>query len=97
VPQVPRHQASAQLAWSSTSTIGVQSRWSTGQFDDDLNQFPLRGYFVTDVFYAHPIAAHVDITLAGENIFNQRVEAGATPVITLGQPRAFRVGVRYGR
>ncbi len=97
VPQVPRHQASMQLAWSSVSTFGVQARWSTGQFDDDLNQFPLRGYFVTDVFYAHPIAAHTDITVAAENIFNQRIEAAATPVITLGQPRAFRAGVRFAR
>ena len=97
LPQVARHQASAQLAWSSTSTIGIQSRWSTGQFDDDLNQFHLRGYFVTDVFYAHPLRGRVDLTLAGENIFNRRIEASATPVITLGQPRALRVGVRYGR
>ena len=66
------------------------------QFDDDLNQFRLRGFFVADAFVAHPIASHLDATLSIENIFNRRVETAATPVITLGQPRAARIGLRYG-
>ena len=65
------------------------------QFDDDLNQFPLRGYFVADVFAAHAIAPHLDATLAVENLFDRRVETAATPVITLGQPRTARVGLRF--
>lgn len=93
VPQVPRHQATAQLQ---SSRFGVQARWSSMQFDDDRNELRLRSYFVADLFASHPIAS-VEVTLAVENIFDRRIEASATPVITLGQPRAWRVGVRYAR
>jgi outer membrane receptor protein involved in Fe transport len=96
-PQVPRHQASAQIGWSGRSTIALQTRWSAMQFDDDLNELPLRGYFVADVLYAHPLIWGIDLVLAAENIFDRRIEASATPVITLGQPRSFRAGVRFGR
>ena len=66
------------------------------QFDDDVNQFPLRGFFVVDAFAAHPVASRLDATFSIENIFNRRVETAATPVITLGQPRTARIGLRYG-
>ena len=97
LPQVARNTLSAQLAWSGRSTIGVQTRWSSMQFDDDLNQFPLRSYFVADAYFAYPLATAVDLTLSVENIFDRRIEAGATPVITLGQPRSIRAGVHFGR
>jgi outer membrane receptor protein involved in Fe transport len=97
LPQVARNSVSTQLAWSGQSTIAMQARWSSMQFDDDVNQFPLRGYFVADAYFAHPIAPGIDLTLAVENIFDRRIEASATPVITLGQPRSFRAGVRFGR
>jgi len=93
-PQVPRHQATLQFAYRSLA--GVQARWSSMQFDDDLNQFPLRSFVTIDLFGARPIASQLDATVAIENLFDRRVETGATPVITLGQPRAIRVGVRYG-
>jgi outer membrane receptor protein involved in Fe transport len=91
-PQVPRESATLQFAYRGLA--GVQARWSSMQFDDDVNQFPLRGFFVADAFVAHPIASHLDATLSVENIFNRRVETAATPVITLGQPRAARIGLR---
>jgi outer membrane receptor protein involved in Fe transport len=93
-PQVPRHQASVQLTVQSRA--GVQGRWSAMQFDDDLNQFRLRGFFVVDAFGAWPIGSQLEATVALENIFDRRIETGATPVITLGQPRAVRAGLRYG-
>ena len=93
-PQVPRNQATLQLAYRGVA--GLQARWSSMQFDDDVNQFPLRGYFVADGFVAHPIGPRLDVTLSIENIFNRRVETAATPVIALGQPRAARIGLRYG-
>ncbi|PYQ34883.1 MAG: hypothetical protein DMF57_04845 [Acidobacteria bacterium] len=93
IPQVPRNQATFQAAYR--SLFGAQARWSSMQFDDDVNQFPLRGYFVLDLFAAHPIMRNVDVTAGVENLFDRRIEAGATPVITLGQPRAVRAGLRY--
>jgi outer membrane receptor protein involved in Fe transport len=95
-PQVPRHAATLQLVQrSGGTTFGLQSRWSSRQFDDDLNQFPLRSAIATDLFASRGVARNLALTFAVENIFNARVEASATPAITLGQPRAARVGVRY--
>lgn len=93
-PQVPRNQATLQLAYRNVA--GVQARWSSAQFDDDRNQFRLRSYAVADVFAAHPLAGGLDATLAVENVFDRRIETAATPVINIGQPRAVRVGIRYG-
>ncbi len=88
-PQVPRHQATLQARYGD---FGAQARWSTMQFDDDLNQFRLRGYFAADIF-----AARGPFFVAVENVFDRRVETAATPVITLGQPRSARLGLRFRR
>lgn len=97
LPQVPRSQLTAQLLYTSFSTFGAQGRWSGRQFDDDANAFPLRSYGVIDVFASRPIKRDFAITAALENVFDRRYEAGATPVITQGQPRALRIGVRFER
>jgi outer membrane receptor protein involved in Fe transport len=65
------------------------------QFDDDVNQFPLRSFVVADAFASYRLTPRVALTLAGENLFDRRVETAATPVITLGQPRTIRFGLRY--
>jgi outer membrane receptor protein involved in Fe transport len=96
LPQVPRNTATMQLAFNAArGSAGVQARWSSMQFDDDLNQFPLRSYAVADLFASYPIASHIEATFAVENATNRRVEVSATPVITVGTPRTVRVGVRY--
>lgn len=94
-PQVPRNTATLQATWR--ASVSAQLRWSSTQFDDDLNQFPLRSYVAVDLFASHPLMPHVDGLIAIENVTNARIEASATPVVTLGQPRAFRAGLRYRR
>ncbi|MBV9496843.1 MAG: TonB-dependent receptor, partial [Acidobacteria bacterium] len=94
IPQVARHQATLQLA---RGNVGAQVRWSSMQFDDDLNRFPLRSYVVADLFASRPLNAHLSATLAAENLFDKRIETAATPVITLGTPRSIRIGLRYAR
>lgn len=94
VPQVPRHQATAQALWRGA---GLQVRWSAEQFDDDRNELVLDDYVVADLFVSHPLRTGIDATLAVENVFDARVETAATPVVSLGQPRAWRVGLRYTR
>jgi outer membrane receptor protein involved in Fe transport len=94
VPQVPRHQATAQASWRNA---GVQARWSAMQYDDDRNELSLAGYLVVDLFGSRPVHNGLDVTLAVENLFDEEVEVSATPVVTMGQPRAVRVGVRYRR
>jgi outer membrane receptor protein involved in Fe transport len=96
LPQVPRNTATLQVAFTpSRGSAGVQARWSSMQFDDDLNQFPLRSYAVADLFASYPIAPRFDATVAIENATNRRVEVSATPVLTLGAPRTIRLGLRY--
>lgn len=98
LPQVPRNTATLQLAFTPPrGSAGIQARWSSMQFDDDINQFPLRSYAVADLFASYPIAPRLDATIAIENATNRRVEVSATPVLTLGTPRTVRVGVRYGK
>jgi outer membrane receptor protein involved in Fe transport len=95
LPQVPRNTATLQFAFApSRGSAGVQARWSSLQFDDDLNQFPLRSYAVADLFASYPIAPRFDATIAIENATNRRIEVSATPVLTLGTPRTLRVGLR---
>jgi outer membrane receptor protein involved in Fe transport len=102
LPQVPRNQATLQLRHAGTSagnlcsrlTVGIETRLSGAQFEDDTNDLPLRGYFVADLFAAYPIAPRVELTLAAENVFDRRYDIGATPVTTIGPGRAVRVGVR---
>lgn len=92
VPQVPRHQATAQLSWRNA---GAQVRWSASQFDDDRNELPLDGYLVADLFASHPVRNGVEVTVAVENVLDEEVEVSATPVVTVGQPRSVRFGVRW--
>jgi outer membrane receptor protein involved in Fe transport len=96
LPQVPRNAATMQLTFTpSRGSAGIQARWSSLQFDDDVNQFPLRSYAVADLFASYPIAARLDATMAVENATNRRIEVSATPVLSLGTPRTMRIGVRY--
>jgi len=96
LPQVPRNTATLQLAFTPRrGRVGMQARWSSMQFDDDLNQFPLRSYAVADLFASYPIAPRFDATIAIENATNRRVEVSATPVLTLGTPRTVRAGLRF--
>lgn len=92
LPQVPRHQATAQVSWRK---IGLQARWSASQFDDDRNALRLRSYFVADFFASRPLGHGLELTLSSENLGNRDVEVSASPVATLGQPRAFRVGLHW--
>ena len=96
VPQVPRQQYTAQARYSRDpfGTVSVQVRGSGPQFEDDQNLLPLKGYVTVDAFASHNISHSFAIYVAGENIFDTRIEAGRTPVLTLAQPRTFRIGLR---
>jgi outer membrane receptor protein involved in Fe transport len=98
LPQTPRNQVSLQAVFTPhRGTVALQGRWSAMQFDDDLNQFPLRGYTAVDLFASWPLRNATAITFSGENLLNRRIEVSATPVITLDAPRTIRLGVRYTR
>jgi hypothetical protein len=89
----------ARYSRSGLGTASIQMRALSGQFDDDQNQFHLRSFIAVDAFVSHDISPRAVVYAAGENIFNTRIEAGLTPVLTLAQPRTVRFGIRlrFGR
>lgn len=97
VPQVPRDQVTAQAAFSrpGIATVVLQARWSSAQYDDDLNLFRLGNAFTLDAQVTRGIAAGAEAFVAGENLTNRRNEIGRTPVRTLAPPPTFRAGVRW--
>jgi outer membrane receptor protein involved in Fe transport len=101
LPQVARHQFSMQASWVSSrwGTARLQMRASSSQYDDDLNAFALSGYTVIGATYSRPLGPNVDVYGGIENAFGTRIEAGRTPILSLGQPRTARIGVRlrFGR
>ena len=96
LPQVPRSSATMQLALNiAKGSAGIQARWSSRQFDDDLNQFALGSYVVADLFASHRLTRHFEATLAVENVSDRQVGVSATPVLTRAAPRTLRLGFRY--
>jgi iron complex outermembrane receptor protein len=97
VPQVPLNQGSLGIAFEGPVAVLVQERGAGRQFDDDLNQFPLPGYWVTDLSLRRPFDDRVDLFLSAENLFDAKVVTGKTPIETLGAPRLIQLGVKIRR
>lgn len=96
VPQTARHQFTFQTNYQiKTWNFAVQSRASSAQFDDDLNQFRLEPYFQTDAFVSKRLGENLQIFTGIENIFNSRYSVGRTPLRTVSSPINMRVGVRW--
>ena len=95
IPQIARHQLTFQSTYATPKkTLGVQLRAAGPQFDDDQNQFRLRAFSSVDVFASRRIDQKIEIFAAAENLFDTKIEAGRTPVLTLASPRTFRAGLR---
>lgn len=96
VPQVAKNQFTSQIRYDhpSIATISLQFRAADAQFDDDQNLFRLAGFATVDAFTSRRINRAVEIYLAAENIFNDQVEAGRSPVVTLASHRTVRAGIR---
>jgi outer membrane receptor protein involved in Fe transport len=99
LPQVPRHQVSFQTRFDDPDlvTLGLQARWTGEQFDDDQNRFRLDDFTAVDLFASRSIGSGLSLFAAVENLFDEAVEIGRTPVRTLGPPRLVRAGVRFER
>jgi outer membrane receptor protein involved in Fe transport len=101
LPQIPRHKLTLSAIYSrpETATISAQLRAASSQFDDDRNQFPLKGFYTLDIYASRRITDNIAVFAAVENAFDRRIEAGRTPVLTLASPRTARLGVRlqFGR
>ena len=97
VPQVPRHQLTAQARFTSRplGTMGVQARWCSDAYEDDLNTMRLGAYTVVDALWSHALAGdRLTVFVAGENILDERYDIGLTPTHLVGAPRTWRGGLR---
>jgi outer membrane receptor protein involved in Fe transport len=97
--QVPRNMATLQLRFSKQryGVVSVDLRATGHQFDDSANQFRLAGYGQVDVYAEHSFERRWRIYAQVQNLLNQPVEAGRTPLLTLGSPVTVQGGVRFSR
>jgi outer membrane receptor protein involved in Fe transport len=95
VPQIPRNQFNFQVSFTDGGwTAATQGRFVGQQFDDDLNQLPLRRYFTLDAELSRSVSEQVRLFAAFQNLTGVRYEISSTPVFTVGPPVLFRAGVR---
>ena len=99
IPQVPRHLATLQVRLEQPrwGVLSVDLRTSGQQFDDSANQFLLAGYAQVDLFVQHVFGRRWTVYSGMQNLLNQPVQAGRTPVLTLGAPITVMGGVRFSR
>lgn len=94
VPQVPRHQGSAQLSYARGRTVASAGlRAYSLQFDDDQNHFPLPGFVVVQAMVRERIGKGVFASLEVTNLLDRVFYTGKTPSPTIGDPRLIRGGV----
>jgi outer membrane receptor protein involved in Fe transport len=99
IPQVPRHLATLQVRFESPrwGVLNIDLRTSGQQFDDSANQYLLVGYAQVDLFVQHVFGRRWTVYSGIQNLLNQPVQAGRTPVLTLGAPITVMGGVRLSR
>jgi len=95
-PQVPRNSATLQMRFSRQrlGVFSVDLRSNGRQFDDSANQFELGGYTQVDLYAEHTITRWLRLYSSVNNLTNVEIEAGKTPLLTLGAPRIITAGLR---
>jgi outer membrane receptor protein involved in Fe transport len=76
-------------------TVTVQSRFVGPQFEDDLNQLPMAGFFILDVAASRQLFSNLAIFAAIENLLDRQYLVGRAGLDTLGQPFTVRAGLRF--
>ncbi len=96
IPEVPKHQGSAQLSYEHRGTlVSAGIRAYSAQFDDDLNQFRLPGYSTVQLVLRQRLTKWLAADFAAENLLDHQYYSGFTPTPTIGAPRLIRGGVRF--
>ena len=95
-PEVPRNSATLQVRFERQrlGDVSVDLRTSGRQYDDQANQFELAGYAQVDLYGEHVFGRRWRAYSSVQNLTNQPVQAGRTPILTLGAPRTVTVGLR---
>jgi outer membrane cobalamin receptor len=98
VAEVPEHQLTWEARYWNPRTVmlSVEGRYSSSQWDDDLNTLFLGRYYVMDLFAGHEFAHGLVGYVAAENFLNQRYAFQISPPVQeLGAPILARIGIRY--
>ena len=94
VPQVPRHQLTAQARYESAWRLGLQARWTSSAYEDDLNQLVLDPGWQVDARLGRSLGHDLEAFVAAENLLDARLVVARTPVASIAPPRTLRGGVR---
>lgn len=96
LPQIPRHQGSAQVSYVRGGTLlAVGTRSFAFQFEDDLNSFILPGYITYQFSVRQRVAKDLSAVVSMENAFNRTFLVGFSPTPNIGAPRLWRIGLRW--
>ncbi len=98
--QTPHDLVSGTIGWRRDGlTVSTTVRHAARQFEDDANRRTLAPATTLDVYAAVPLAAKLAVELRGENLFDERVEAGVagTGIIERATPRTLWIGLRWAR
>jgi iron complex outermembrane recepter protein len=95
--QVPHHRATATVAFDDPrlATIAVDLRYTSRQFEDDLNTLSMGAYVVVDAFARRRIARGLSAFVTGQNLFDADYLVGRSGVDTVGAPRTLLGGISY--
>lgn len=98
LPQVPDLSATFWAELRLPSRVSAALTWHgvTEQFDDDRNVFELASASQWGLRVARTFGAFTG-AISVENLFDNRVEVGRTPLVTLAPGREVRVGVTWRR
>jgi outer membrane receptor protein involved in Fe transport len=96
VAQVPRNVFTWEARYWNPSRLllSVQGRFVGNQFDDDQNQFLLDRYYTMDLQVGRALTRNLEMFAAAENLLDERYMVARTPIVNLGPPILFRVGLR---
>ena len=95
-PEVPRNSATLQMRFARErlGVLSVDLRSSGRQYDDSANQYELGGYTQVDLYAEHVFTRWLRMYSSVTNLTNVEVQAGKTPLLTLGAPRIVMAGLR---
>ncbi len=96
VAQIPKHQGTAQLSYLHGGTMasaGIRSY--TYAFDDDLNLFRLGGYATVQMMLRQRLVKSLSAEAAMDNALDRTFYTAFTPTPNIGNPRLWRVGLRW--
>lgn len=96
IPEVPKQQGTAMLSYTRKSTmISAAIRAFGLEFDDDLNQYLLPGYAAVEMSAQQHITKNFSAVASVENLLDRTYLVALTPSPNIGEPRLWRIGLRW--